>query len=350
VGDLACGSGETGELEMTHLHRKIVAEFVGTAILVFFGVGSAVFGIDKIGAPGVAVAFGLTLLALAYGIGPVSGCHINPAITLGVLIRKGMPKEEAYVYWAAQFAGALFGAALIKLMVSGFGDVTDQTGIEPFGDRSVVADDRPAELGQQRGGLSRGKFLVIRGVVEQRDRQSRPLLPERLTAHRNRRGSIGEGPLLVRYARVNATERLPVVHAVVHERPSELTGCARSHVRPAGQLNDRDGAGNIVFAPQSRDAVEQLPVLLFVPTARVPVDRPLMRQLHFPHVRRDLHDIEPAPRSRTARRQIEDAMPAPGHFRHELLRALVAKRPVEDRETDDVERRGLWDPASLHGL
>ena len=113
---------------MTHLHRKTVAEFVGTAILVFFGVGSAVFGIDKIGDPGVAVAFGLTLLALAYAIGPVSGCHINPAITLGVLIRKGMPKEEAYYYWVAQFAGALFGAALLKLMVSGFGDVTDQTG------------------------------------------------------------------------------------------------------------------------------------------------------------------------------------------------------------------------------
>jgi aquaporin Z len=113
---------------MTDLNRKALAEFVGTAILVFFAVGSAVFGIDKIGDLGVAIAFGLTLLALAYSIGPVSGCHVNPAVTLGVLLRKGMTQEEAVYYCVAQFAGGLLGAALLKLMVSGFGNVTDQTG------------------------------------------------------------------------------------------------------------------------------------------------------------------------------------------------------------------------------
>ena len=113
---------------MTDLNRKALAELVGTAILVFFAVGSAVFGIDKIGALGVAIAFGLTLLALAYSIGPVSGCHVNPAVTLGVLLRKGMTQQEAIHYWVAQFAGGLLGAALLKLMVSGFGNVTDQTG------------------------------------------------------------------------------------------------------------------------------------------------------------------------------------------------------------------------------
>jgi aquaporin Z len=113
---------------MTDLNRKAFAEFVGTAILVFFAVGSAVFGIDKIGALGVAIAFGLTLLALAYSIGPVSGCHVNPAVTLGVLMRKGMTSQEAVYYWIAQFAGGLLGAALLKLMTSGFGNVTDQTG------------------------------------------------------------------------------------------------------------------------------------------------------------------------------------------------------------------------------
>jgi aquaporin Z len=113
---------------MTELNRKAVAEFIGTTILVFFGVGSAVFGIDKIGALGVALTFGLTLLALAYSIGPVSGCHVNPAVTLGVLMRKGMSSQEAVYYWVAQFAGGLLAAAILKLMVSGFGDVTDQTG------------------------------------------------------------------------------------------------------------------------------------------------------------------------------------------------------------------------------
>ncbi len=113
---------------MTELGRKIAAEFLGTAILVFFAVGSAVFGIDKVGAVGVALAFGLVLLALAYSIGPVSGCHVNPAVTLGVLLRGGITAQEATAYWAAQLAGGIAGGALLKLMTSGFGDVKDQTG------------------------------------------------------------------------------------------------------------------------------------------------------------------------------------------------------------------------------
>src|ERR1700710_123146 len=110
------------------LIRKMVAEFVGTAILVFFAVGAAVFGIDKVGAVGVALAFGLTLLALAYAIGPVSGCHVNPAVTLGVLVARRITAREAGAYWAAQICGGILGAALLKLMTSNFGKVTDQTG------------------------------------------------------------------------------------------------------------------------------------------------------------------------------------------------------------------------------
>jgi aquaporin Z len=113
---------------MTELVRKSLAEFLGTAILVFFAVGSAVFGIDKVGALGVALAFGLTLLALAYSIGPVSGCHINPAVTLGVLLRRGITPVEAGVYWVAQILGGIAGGALLKLMTSSFGKVKDQTG------------------------------------------------------------------------------------------------------------------------------------------------------------------------------------------------------------------------------
>jgi aquaporin Z len=109
------------------LTRSLAAEFVGTALLVFLAVGAAVGGIDTIGPVGVALAFGLVLLALAYAIGPISGCHVNPAVTLGVLLAKGMTATEAAYYWVAQFAGGIAGAALLKLMTSGFGDVTDQT-------------------------------------------------------------------------------------------------------------------------------------------------------------------------------------------------------------------------------
>jgi aquaporin Z len=109
------------------LARSVAAEFVGTALLVFLAVGTAVAGIDTMGRLGVAFAFGLVVLALAYAIGPISGCHVNPAVTLGVLLGKGMTATEAAYYWVAQFAGAIAGAALLKLMTSGFGDVTDQT-------------------------------------------------------------------------------------------------------------------------------------------------------------------------------------------------------------------------------
>lgn len=112
---------------MTETNRKYLAEFFGTFFLVFFAVGAAVFGIDQIGAFGVALAFGLVLLGLAYAIGPVSGCHINPAVTLGVLLTRGISTRDAIGYWIAQFVGAIAGAALIRGMV-GFGDVKDQTG------------------------------------------------------------------------------------------------------------------------------------------------------------------------------------------------------------------------------
>lgn len=113
---------------MDDIVRKAVAEALGTFILVFFAVGSAVFGINVVGPLGVAIAFGFVLLALAYAIGPVSGCHVNPAVTLGVLIRGGITVTEAAYYWVAQVVGAIAAAALLKLLTSGFGDAQDQTG------------------------------------------------------------------------------------------------------------------------------------------------------------------------------------------------------------------------------
>jgi aquaporin Z len=120
------------------LLRSLVAEFLGTALLVFVAVGAAVTGIETVGAFGVALAFGVTLLALAYAIGPVSGCHVNPAVTLGVLLSRGMTAAEAGAYWVVQFAGGIAGAAVLQLLTSSFGDVNDETGALGANDYGVT--------------------------------------------------------------------------------------------------------------------------------------------------------------------------------------------------------------------
>ena len=101
--------------------RKCLAELLGTLILVYFAVGVATlsFGFSVTGtsfAAGVvatALAFGLTLLALAYVLGPISGCHVNPAVTLGALLAGRISIVEAIGYWVAQFVGGILGALLL---------------------------------------------------------------------------------------------------------------------------------------------------------------------------------------------------------------------------------------------
>lgn len=100
-----------------------MAELLGTGLLVYFGVGVATLsfgpGFAVAGfsfAAGVvitALAFGLVLLALAYVLGPISGCHVNPAVTLGVLLSGRIPLVEAVAYWIAQFIGGILGALLL---------------------------------------------------------------------------------------------------------------------------------------------------------------------------------------------------------------------------------------------
>ncbi len=120
--------------------KKFAAEFLGTLLLVFFGVGSAVFGIDQIGAVGVALTFGLVLLALAYAIGPVSGCHVNPAVTLGVLLARRISPAEAAGYVGAQVVGGIAGAALLKIIAAAgdTGDATGGFGSNAFGDGAGI--------------------------------------------------------------------------------------------------------------------------------------------------------------------------------------------------------------------
>src|SRR3954453_12570271 len=96
--------------------RRAGAECLGTFVLVFGGVGSAVIAGDVIGALGVAFAFGVSLLAMAYAIGPISGCHINPAVTVGLLVSGKIDIREAVEYWIGQVVGAVL-AALVLLVV-----------------------------------------------------------------------------------------------------------------------------------------------------------------------------------------------------------------------------------------
>jgi aquaporin Z len=109
------------------MSQRFTAELLGTFVLVFFAVGSAVFGLISIGPLGVALTFGVVLLALAYAIGPISGCHVNPAVTLGVLLGRGISGAAAGIYIAAQLLGAILAGGLIKIMVT-YGGVLDNTG------------------------------------------------------------------------------------------------------------------------------------------------------------------------------------------------------------------------------
>lgn len=121
--------------------KKYLAETVGTMVLVLMGCGSAVF--LGCGTPAemlaVAFAFGLSVVGMAYAIGGISGCHINPAITLGVWLSKRMSGREALGYMAAQFLGAVIGSAILFALTStgGYG-ATTATGANAYGEGELL--------------------------------------------------------------------------------------------------------------------------------------------------------------------------------------------------------------------
>ncbi|MCF6523189.1 MIP family channel protein [Streptomyces sp. JJ36] len=120
--------------------RPLVAECLGTLLLVFFGVGAAVVAGEYVGSLGIALAFGLTLLALSYTLGALSGCHVNPAVTLGMFLARRIDLPTAVRYWVAQVVGGILGALLLFLVVIQIpGLETDEKfGTNGFGDRSAV--------------------------------------------------------------------------------------------------------------------------------------------------------------------------------------------------------------------
>lgn len=99
--------------------KKPFAEFIGTFILVFFGVGSAVLMGEFIGFHGIAMAFGLSIVAAAYGIGAISGAHLNPAVSLGFLTSGQMSVSQFISHVIAQVIGAIVGALVIYMIASG---------------------------------------------------------------------------------------------------------------------------------------------------------------------------------------------------------------------------------------
>ncbi len=104
--------------------KKLVAELIGTFALVFFGCGAAVVGGMGTGPTavnllGIASAFGFAIVAMAYGIGPISGCHVNPAVSFGVFVAGRMSAAEMIRYWIAQVLGAIAGAVVLYIILSG---------------------------------------------------------------------------------------------------------------------------------------------------------------------------------------------------------------------------------------
>ena len=123
--------------------KKYAAECIGTAILVFMGCGSAVFLGTAVtgGHLAVALAFGLAIVATAYVIGGISGCHINPAVSLAMYILKKMDSTDLLKYVIAQIAGAIIGAFLLRIILSAsrFADATGGLGANSYGSIGVIA-------------------------------------------------------------------------------------------------------------------------------------------------------------------------------------------------------------------
>ena len=117
--------------------KKYLAEMIGTMVLVLMGCGSAVFAgavqpFASVGTLGVAFAFGLAVLTMVYTIGKISGCHINPAITLGMLLSKRISGKDAGMYMVFQVIGAIIGSSILYILAKDSGSITTFTGANGY--------------------------------------------------------------------------------------------------------------------------------------------------------------------------------------------------------------------------
>lgn len=143
--------------------RRFVAEAIGTFVLVFSAVGTAVFAGAYVGQLGIAMAFGLTLLFLVYTIGPVSGCHVNPAVTLGQLIVGHVTAVRAVGYWISQVVGGLLAGLVIFAVASSlpsYDRATDGLAANGWGAHSPSAVRGPLG-GVLQNGYGIGAAIVV---------------------------------------------------------------------------------------------------------------------------------------------------------------------------------------------
>jgi aquaporin Z len=115
------------------MSKKLTAEVIGTFILVFFGCGAAVIGGDAIGFTGISLAFGLAIVAAAYGLGAISGAHLNPAVSFGMVAAGRMTISDAISYSIAQIIGAILAAGVLYLIASGSTGWTGGLGANGYG-------------------------------------------------------------------------------------------------------------------------------------------------------------------------------------------------------------------------
>jgi aquaporin Z len=121
--------------------KKYLAEMIGTMVLVLIGCGSAVIAGGSIGFLGISFAFGFSVLAMAYGIGSISGCHINPAVTVGALVAGRISAKDAGMYVVFQVIGAIIGAGVLYYIASGlqgYNISTNGLGQNGFGEFSPM--------------------------------------------------------------------------------------------------------------------------------------------------------------------------------------------------------------------
>ncbi|RXZ80753.1 aquaporin [Paenibacillaceae bacterium] len=113
--------------------KKYTAELIGTFVLVLFGCGSAATAGGQLGHLGIAFAFGLSIIALAYVIGPISGCHVNPAVSLAMWLNKKLSGRDFAGYLLSQTIGAIAGAALLYAIINSTGEAVTGLGQNGFG-------------------------------------------------------------------------------------------------------------------------------------------------------------------------------------------------------------------------